>query len=159
MSPMRSTAAERTIGRSSRQRKKRSGGTALVEFILLFPILIFLFLGTFDMGFYAYALISVQSAARVAALDTSASTAAAASQTIACAVVLQELNAMPNAAALPSGCNALPLRVTATAVPAGPDGKPASQVSVTYQTQPLIPIPGLASQLTITRVVEMRDRS
>jgi hypothetical protein len=38
------------------------------------------------------------------------------------------------------------------------DGDPAGQVSVTYTTIPLIPIPGvLTGQMTITRVVQMRS--
>jgi Flp pilus assembly protein TadG len=129
-----------------------------VEFVLIFPVLTFLFFGTFDMGFYMYALVSTQNAARVAALDTSASSARSGSTTVACADVLTELNMMPNAASFPASCNALPLQVTAQAV-VGPDGKSASKVSVTYQTSQVIPIPGLTGQLTITRIVQMRARS
>jgi len=139
-------------------KRKRSRGTALIEFVLIFPVLMFLFFGTFDMGFYMYALVSTQSAARIAALDTSASSARSGSTSAACADVITELNMMPNAASFPSGCNALPLQVTAQAV-TGPDGESASKVSVTYRTSQVIPIPGLAGQLKITRVVQMRDRS
>jgi hypothetical protein len=43
---------------------------------------------------------------------------------------------------------------------AGPDGKPASSASVTYQSIPMIPIPGLLdSRLTLTRTVEMKVKS
>jgi hypothetical protein len=39
----------------------------------------------------------------------------------------------------------------------GPDNEDAAQVSVTYTTPHLIPIPGLlAGQYTITRVVQMK---
>lgn len=74
----------------------------------------------------------------------------------------------PNVAANPSmikgsggsaTCNGSPLTVTATSVASGADGGAASQVSVTYQTPQLIPIPGeLSGQMSITRVVEMRLR-
>jgi hypothetical protein len=49
--------------------------------------------------------------------------------------------------------------VNATAVN-GTDGWPASQVSVQYQSNWFIPIPGLLTgQLNITRVAQMRLRS
>jgi hypothetical protein len=58
-----------------------------------------------------------------------------------------------------SSCSASPLTVTAALV-AGPDGANASQVTVSYQTVPLIPIPGLLpGQATITRVVVIPVRS
>ncbi len=147
-----------TVAKSRQATKRRSRGTALVEFVLIFPMLIFLFFGTLNIGFFIYALISVQNAATMAALDTSFSTGTSGSTTTACADVLGELNMMPNVASLPATCNALPLQVTAQSV-TGPDSKPASKVTVTYRTLQLIPIPGLTGQLTITRVVEMRARS
>ena len=55
-------------------------------------------------------------------------------------------------------CQSLPFVVTVTPV-AGPDGTPASSASVTYQTLPMIPIPGIQGQLTITRTVEMKVKS
>jgi Flp pilus assembly protein TadG len=45
----------------------RRAGNSIVEFSLMAPWILFLFAGAFDWGFYAYALISVQNAARVAA--------------------------------------------------------------------------------------------
>lgn len=129
-----------------------------MEFIVMFPVLIFMFFGTFDLGFYMYALISVQNAARIAALDTSSSSANSNNTSAACTDVLSELNTMPNAGSFRASCNALPLQVTAQTV-TDAYGNFASTVSVTYQTLQLIPIPGLASQLTITRTVEMRARS
>jgi hypothetical protein len=50
----------------------------------------------------------------------------------------------------------MPLTVT-TSLVTGPDSSNAAQVSVTYRSPSLIPIPGvLAKQITTTRVVTMR---
>lgn len=130
----------------------------MVEFALLFPMLFFLFLGAFDLGFFCYAFIAVQNAARVAALYTSSSSATAANQAQACTYVLGELQMLPNYSSFSSTCGASPLQVTATSV-TGPDGNSASTVTVTYRTIQLVPIPGLGGQLSITRAVEMRIRS
>jgi hypothetical protein len=45
--------------------------------------------------------------------------------------------------------------VTATSV-TGVDGNPASNVSVAYTTNQLIPVPGLTGKTTVTRIVQMR---
>jgi hypothetical protein len=56
-------------------------------------------------------------------------------------------------------CGAAPLIVTASSV-SGADGQPASQVTVTYQTLSLIPIPGLLQkQFWISYTVQFRLRS
>lgn len=129
-----------------------------MEAALLLPCLLFLFVGVFDLGFYVYALISTESAVRVAATYTSASSITATDSTTACSVVLAEMNDMPNLQGVTT-CTAAPLTVTATEVN-GPDGANASQVVVAYQTLQLIPIPGLlASQFTFTRTAVMRLRS
>ncbi len=145
--------------REVQSKRASERGSTFVEFALLFPMLFFLVIGTFDVGYLINALISVENAARIAALDTSASSGTAGISSIACADVLKELAELPNHGQLPSSCNASPLKVTATAIAAGPDGKPASQVTVTYQTIQLIPVPGVPGSLSITRVVEMSDRS
>jgi Flp pilus assembly protein TadG len=129
-------------------------GHAVVEAALLSPWLLLLFAAVFDFGFYAYSLIAVQNAARVAALAT-ASSPAARTVSVACPYVLQELQRMPNASALPAGCNAPPLTVSVTAF-TDAEGKAASRVTVTYQTVQLIPLPWLPGRLTINRSAEMR---
>jgi hypothetical protein len=63
---------------------------------------------------------------------------------------------LPNVASGVTGCSALPVQVTATAVPVGLDGAPASRVAVTYQSVQLFRIPGLMDRMTMTRVAEMR---
>ena len=148
-------------------RSKRNGH-AVLEFAFFLPYLLFIFVGGFDWGFYSWALLTTENAARVAVLYTSSSSTTAADSTGACHIATAEMADAPNIAASPgistgngSGnsatCTAAPLVVTATAVASGADGSPASQVSVTYTTPQLIPIPGqLTGQIAITRVVEMR---
>lgn len=141
--------------RPSTRSKQR--GSAFIEFLLLFPLLFFLFIGAFDMGFYCYALIATQNAARIGALYTSS---AGAIPTKACQYVLTELGAMPNSSQFPSGCDSAPLQVTAQST-TGLDGQAASTVTVAYRTiqLPVAPIPGFARQFTITRTVQMRVRT
>jgi Flp pilus assembly protein TadG len=136
--------------------ESRSAGTSIIEFSLMAPWILFLFAGAFDWGFYAYALISVQNAARVAVEYTSTSSTAATDSTTACSYVLSELKGEPNIGTTVTSCGASPLIVTATSV-TGPDSAPAAQVQVTYTTLKLVPIPGLlAGQFTLVRTAIMR---
>lgn len=132
---------------------------------LLLPWYLFLFVGAFDWGFYAHALISTESAARVAALYASGSTSTATDTTgcggsgCPCVYALEELRISQNVGSAVTSCSALPVIVTPTEV-TGADGQNAAQVAVTYQTIGVIPIPGLLqSQPTFYRVVQMRLRS
>ncbi len=130
---------------------------------MLLPWYIFLFVGAFDWGFYAHALISTESAARVVALYTSTSPGTTANTPRndfkACTYALEELRVSSGPETGVQTCKALPVIVT-YAAKAGADGQPASEVTVTYQTQSLIPIPGLLTrQATFYRVVQMRLRS
>jgi hypothetical protein len=127
-------------------------------------MLVFLFIGVFDLGFYSYALISMENAVRVAALRASATTGTASDQAGACTSVLREMRSLPNVARLGTSfdCQSAPLIVSATLVPgtSSPDGAAASQVSVTYQSSRLIPIPGLlAGRLALTRTAVAKVRS
>ncbi len=140
-----------------RSRRLRRGGVVL-EMAFFMPWFIFLFIGTFDCGFYAHALISVENAARVAALYTSSSTANAADITTACTYALEELRIVANIGSTTT-CSALLVIVTATSI-MGPDNRAASQVAVTDKTLQLIPIPGLLTgRATFYRVVKMRVSS
>lgn len=142
-----------TSGESLPQPKSRQRGQALIEFSFCVPWLIFLFAGTFDVGFFCYDLVAVEDAARVAALYTSQSSATASDSAGACVYVLKELQSIPNVQGL-SACTT-PVTVTATAVTAS-DGKPASKASVQYASGQFIPIPGLlGGQFTWTRSVTM----
>jgi Flp pilus assembly protein TadG len=137
------------------RRESRESGTSVVELSLLFPWIFFLFVGAFDMGFFTYSLVSVENAARVAAEYTSKSASVAADSSGACTKVLAELAMLPNMGGV-STCGASPLTVQATSV-TGPDGNPATSVSVTYSGNNLVPIPGLLmGRLNVTRIVKMR---
>ena len=133
----------------------------MLELALLAPWIFFLFAGALDMGYYCSAAISVENAARVAALRLSTSASVAGdpnAANIARGVVCNELKTLPNVGA------ACPTSIVQVNVPAQPfngsDGSPAAQVSVTYTTVQLIPIPGLSAngngQWTFTRTVQMR---
>ncbi len=139
------------LGMSARQ--KRRGGSVL-EAALIVPWYIFLFVGAFDWGCYSRALISLEGAARNAALNASIDSAHATDTVAACQLVRVGMKSTVNVAA--SGpCNSLPLIVTTTVV-TGADGRNAASVSVSYRTQKLIPIPGLlAGQVTLSQTIEM----
>lgn len=135
-------------------------GHAVIEVALMAPWLLFLFVGTFDIGYYTYSLIAAENAARVAAEYASQNTTTAVDQAGACRYVLAEMSTLPNVRNLSAWrCNAVPLQVTATLSPTGPDGHPATSVTVTYQTPMLVPIPGLTGSLSITRNAQMRLRN
>jgi hypothetical protein len=119
--------------------------------------MLFIFVGAFDWGFYAHALIATQNAARIAATATSANSSTAADSALACNAALDVLRKLPNIGSGVTTCGSNP-QVTATSV-AGPDGGPATRVTVQYRSIGLIPIPGmLAGQLVVRRQVEMRLR-
>lgn len=138
-------------------------GHAAIEIALMSPWILLLFAGVFDFGFYAYSIISVENAARAAALQTSGAAETADSSQLACALVIDELRTANNVGSGVScpvcspgaACTAGPITVQATAV-TGPDGLPASQVSVTYTSPQLFPLPWLMGRLTITRQVQMK---
>lgn len=141
------------------RKSKHSGGSAL-EMALLLPWYLFLFVGAFDWGYYAHALISTESAARVAALYASKDATAANDLASVCPFALNELRIAPNVGSTLTTCNALPVIVTTQKKNSGADGQPAAEVTVTYQTVGVIPIPGvLDKQATFYRVVQMRLRS
>ena len=140
------------------RKSRRERGGAMMEMALLMPWVFLLFIGALDWGFYAYSLISMQAAIRTAVLYTSSSTTTAADSDTACTLVLQELKGLPNIGSGATSCTGNPI-VTAVGVN-GPDSAPASQVSVTYNSISLVPIPGLlAGKFTITRSGKMRIRS
>ncbi len=81
---------------------------------MLFPLLFFMFIGAFDLGFFCYSPITLQNAARVAALYASASPGTnATNSTSALHVLLNELHMMPNYSSLPTACGASPLPMSA----------------------------------------------
>jgi len=141
--------------------KTSTKGHAVIEVALFAPFIFFLLGGALDLGYYIYAAIAVENAARVAALHVGSSADVASDSNVAAYArtdVCNELRGLPNVG---STC---PTSIVSVSVPAQPfsgiDGDPAAQVSVTYKTVPLIPIPGLSpgprGQWTFTRIVQMR---
>lgn len=130
----------------------------MMELVFLAPWLFFLFAGALDCGYFLYALVSVESAARVAALYSSTNTTTAIDSSTACTYVLQELKYLPNIGSTTTTCSADPVTVSAQ-LDTGSDGTTASRISVVYQSMPLVPIPGLLSgRHRWTRTVKMRVR-
>src|ERR1700688_1032897 len=84
---------------TSIKRKRREGGSSIVEMALLSPWIFFLFVGIFDFGFYAYAAICTQNAARAVAL--AAAQTASASVT-PCGAALGEMRMLPNVGYAPA---------------------------------------------------------
>lgn len=167
-----------------RSRSETSRGQAVVEMALLMPWIAFLFVGIFDVGFYTYAAIATQNAARAVAIQD-ANVGGALTSTQLCQLVKNELAFLPNVGAVgtcaPSQgaiTNAAPIWVCAgvlndtASTPCVPPavkcadcaGSPATgtsassvQAVVTYQSIPLVPIPGiLTKQLQLTRIAESR---
>jgi Flp pilus assembly protein TadG len=141
---------------------RRKRGNSIIEFSLMTPWLIFMFIGAMDWGFYAYALIATEAAARVACLYTSTSAATATDSTSACTYALGQLRMMPNVGTAMSSCSG-PVTVTTTLVASGRDTNPAAEVTVTYLTPLFIPVilksgTVVPQQVTMTSKVQMRLR-
>src|SRR5438477_3486704 len=115
-----------------KREKWRERGHAVIEVSLMAPWIFFLFMGTLDFGFYSYAIIATQNAARVAVMQTSVNPTTSTDSTLACNYVLPELNVLPNTRSLTT-CGALPVIVNATSF-VDADGSTAARVAVTYQT-------------------------
>ena len=136
--------------------KPQRHGGALVELSLIVPWYIFLFVGAFDWGFYSHALISVQSAVRVAGLYAAGQSSLPSVSSV-CPYVRNELKIVANVNDSLT-CTASPVVLSVTSV-TGADGNPAYRISLTYTTLQLIPIPGLlTNQATFTRTLQMRPR-
>jgi hypothetical protein len=127
----------------------------MMELALLSPWVIFLFIGVLDWGFYANAIITLESATRVAAVYAAGSTSNYSDSTTLCTILTNEMGSLSNMQGVTT-CSSSPLTFTSTLI-TGPDGNNAAQVTVTYTTPAMIPIPGLlAKQFTINRTVTMR---
>jgi Flp pilus assembly protein TadG len=137
------------------RRTNPARGHSVIEAALIAPWFFLLFAGVLDYGFYAYALISTENAARVAAFHAASSEEFAGDHAAACGLALKELRSLPNVGEAVNACGEPPVVVTAQNV-TGPDGAPAARVSVSYQTVQLFPIPGLPGKLTLTRTSEAR---
>lgn len=122
-------------------------------------MLAFCFLGAFNAGSCAFALVCVERAARVAGMYASGSDATARNPALACYYALEQLRAAPNIGSGISSCAATPVVVATQYLPLGVDGLPAVRVSVSYTTPALLPIPGvMTGAYTFHRAVEFPIR-
>jgi Flp pilus assembly protein TadG len=151
---------------------RRQRGNSIIEFSLMTPWLIFMFIGAMDWGFYAYALIATEAAARVGGLYASTSSAAAGDTATICTYALDQLRRMPNVGTGMSSCatgsavsSSSPVGVSTSSVTgaSSADGNSAAQVSVTYLTPLFVPVimrggTVVPAQVTITRTIQMRMR-
>jgi hypothetical protein len=127
----------------------------MMELALFSPWIVFLFVGTLDWGFYAYSLITLETATRSAA-SWNSNHASPNDSFTACQIVYNEMQTLVNMTGVSSCGGSSPVSVSASQV-AGPDTENAAQVAVTYTSPQMIPIPGLLTkQFTITRVVTMK---
>lgn len=139
----------------------------MVEVALMAPWIFFLFIGAFDIGFFCYALIATQNAARVGAMANSFSTGAATNTSATCQLVVAEMNSLPNAKTLVPGTyscltgrsptSTSPIALDLSASPeTESDGSTAAVVTVSYWFGTMIPIPGLLNgPVTITRTAKV----
>src|SRR5580658_8123278 len=125
----------RAIMAKKRMPASRRSGNSIIEVTFMMPWLLFLFVGVFDFGFYAYALIATQNAARAAAVHNSISSMAASDPDgSGCQIVVAELQSMSNARSLtcpsPGILGGPSVWYTPTLVTGGnsPDGNDAAQV-------------------------------
>jgi Flp pilus assembly protein TadG len=149
-----------------KNRRKSTRGNSLVEFALVAPVFVLMLLGTAQLGFYAYAFVSVENASRSAVLRNSSGSESAIDQETACAVVVEEMRGMPNlGASFSSPCTSAPLvvnsRLCSDAQPCSggaisADGAPAAAVTVAYTMPTFLPMGGPA---VISRTVHMKLRS
>jgi len=140
---------------------QRRGGS-VIELSLMMPWILFLFVGAFDWGFYAHALISTESAARVAVIYAANASGGNVSSSTVCSLALDELKIVANVSGLVSCSGTLndsqPVVVSATCpAPTSSLGNLNTvRISVAYRTLQLIPIPGLlAGKINLYRVVQM----
>ena len=145
----------------------RERGSAIVETALMVPWLFMLFMGILDLGFYSYAAICIQNAARAAAIQGAENNDTTMTTSV-CLAALGELNQLLGTGSVTcpaptSVSTGNPVAMTGTVLTApncadcGPTPTAKSyQAAVTYQTIQLVPIPGLMGRMTMTRVAEAR---
>ncbi len=113
-----------------------TAGNAAVEMALLLPVLTMVLLGAIDFGRVFFAYITVSSAAHEAAVFAGGSTYGVTTNALA-TVVSAESKGFLKVGAAPSGNTTV---VGPTVVP-DPTKVPTVQVEVTYNFQPVTPIP------------------
>jgi len=154
------------LGETSGRSRRR--GAVMVEFAMTAVLLLVMALCTFDLGFYAYAFISIQNAARSAALHNSGGLGSAADQSTACEIAIRETEGLPNIdQAAVSGCSEAPLQVSSALCEGttsclgsttSADGEHAAVVQIAYTLPPLFRITQ-AWPASISRTVQMKVRN
>ncbi len=152
-----------TVGRAARRR-----GHAVMEVALIAPWIFFVFVATLNFGFYSYWMQAVANASRSAALAAQRRGVNAAE---ACTHVQNEMRGVLGFDGVTLGdCTSAtsPIKVCVVALGSAPvpacgvtwpvsaDTKDSVLVSVTWETAPLIPVPGIVTDLTLRQDTEMR---
>lgn len=138
----------------------------MVEFAVIAPMLALFLCGVLETAFYGVVFLSVENAARSAAMRNSFGTDSATDQTAACAIVTEELKSvLMTSGSMPAdGCGAAPLVVTSvlcgngvacTGAQMSVDGKPAVAVTVHFTIPSWVPFHILTQ---VTRTAEMKIR-
>jgi hypothetical protein len=133
---------------------------ALIEVTFLLPWMVWAFIAAFNVGIFAYSLISTQNAARTVAMYASQSLSVAQNPSNACYYALEELRDAPGVGSTTTVCTGgSPVSVSVTVNTPGTSGINTVTASVSYQTMSLIPLPGvMAGSFDMTRAVEMPIR-
>jgi Flp pilus assembly protein TadG len=134
------------------QKRRGRRGQAALEAGLIFPWLIFSFMGAYDFGIAAYSLISTQSAARAAASWAALNSSSSSLTTTSCSYALDSLRYAPNVGTGTTSCSSTGVvNITTLDTAAGSGTLETMTVTVTYK-MPLMAIPGIMpSTVTINR--------
>jgi Flp pilus assembly protein TadG len=137
-------------------RVSRYRGLAAVEFAIILPLLMLIILGCVDFGRFAYTYIAVTNATRTGALFGALNPYTTATQSIWGANIRQkvvdDLNALMTA---DPDYGPTDLAVTSTRMTEA-SGLWRAHVEVSYPFKTVISWPGIPSNLTLRRTVEMR---
>jgi Flp pilus assembly protein TadG len=132
----------------TRQRGNGRRGAAAVEFALLSPILLFLFVIVVDFGRVFFYSQTVENAARAGALYLSDD-----------AKVATSPYANVTAAALADASNLSPAPTVASSTGTDADGHGYVRVTVTWTFRLVTRLPGVPATLNLVRTVQMRKVS
>lgn len=160
---MRMTMNRKATANTDGKRRSRERGQSMIEAVLMAPWIFLLFMAIFNIGFYSYALIAVENSARIAALFASQTTSGSDNEKSiqACRRMLAELANLPNLASETGATcpDTTVLDVSVVTLDADQSAdrlEKAVRLTATYQSIQLFLLPGIADNLLITRVVEMR---
>lgn len=137
---------------------RNRSGHAAIEFALMSPWIFTLFVGTLNLGLLYHSLTAVENAARAAGMHASSSPWAIVDSQAACSAALRELRTLPNVREEVTTCDAAPVELALTEVE-GLTAEMSVRAALTYTTTPLIVMPPIPDQLSITRVAEMRVKN